>query len=148
MMKRNLRLAVFTIGMIAVMVTVNLLPASAQLSQWRSLNPTSDGTTGRMAPAPYLYGVQMLTASYGWAVGGTCDPYSPPPDCPGNGFALFWDGARWRQTLVPATAGTLTSVFIVGANDVWAVGMLDATKHDHSLGWNLMDSRHVPCWGN
>jgi len=134
--KRNLRFAVFTVSMVALMVTMTFLPASAQLSQWRSLNPTRDGTTDRTAPAPFLYGVQMLTSAYGWAVGGTCDIYTDTPACPGNGFALFWDGARWRQTLVPGSAGTLTSVFIVGANDVWAVGMADTTGKATIIHWD------------
>ena len=135
MMKRNLRFAVFAISMVALMVTMSLLPASAQLSQWRSLNPTRDGTAGRVAPAPYLYGDSMLTSNYGWAVGGTCDIFTGAGTCPGSGFALFWDGARWRQTLVPAGAGTLTSVFIVGANDVWAVGMGATIIHWDGISW-------------
>ena len=138
-MKRNLRFAIFTVSMVALMVTMTFLPASAQLSQWRSLNPTRDGIVGppsRVAPAPYLYGVQMLTSSYGWAVGGTCDIFTNAGTCPGSGFALFWDGARWRQILVPATAGTLTSVFIVGANDVWAVGMQDTTGKATIIHWD------------
>ena len=135
MMKRNLRFAVFAISMVALMVTISFLPASAQLSQWRSLNPTRDGTAGRVAPAPYLYGDSMLTTSYAWAVGGTCDIFTGAGTYPGNGFALFWDGARWRQTLVPAGAGTLTSVFIVGANDVWAVGMGATIIHWDGTSW-------------
>jgi hypothetical protein len=101
--------------------------------EWRSLNPTRDGTL--TLPAPYLYGVQMLSANYGWAVGGTCDFYaSPPPaNCPGSGFALFWDGARWRQALVPVSAGTLTSVFIVSSNNVWAVGMADSVTGNATI---------------
>ena len=66
----------------------------------------------------------MLGPNYGWAVGGSCDIYAvvPVPGGGCNGFALFWDGARWRNVLVPVGAGTLASVFIVSQNDVWAVG--------------------------
>jgi hypothetical protein len=133
--KRNVRLTVFTVSMVALIFAATFLPASAQLSQWRSLNPTRDGTAGRVAPAPYLYGVNMLTTSYGWAVGGTCNIFTGA-GCPGNGFALFWDGARWSQTLVPASAGTLTSVFVVAANDAWAVGMQDTTGKATILHWD------------
>jgi len=133
--KRSLRFAIFTVGLVALMVAMTFLPASAQLSQWRSLNPTRDGTTARTAPGPFLYGVQMLTPDYGWAVGGTCNIYTGSPVCPGNGFALFWDGARWRQILVPGSAGTLTSVFIIGANDVWAVGMGSTIIHWDGISW-------------
>jgi len=123
MMKRELRLAAFAVLMFVLLAASALLPASAQLSQWRSLNPTRDGILP--LDAPYLYSVQMLNANYGWAVGGTCDIYGAPATCnsTNSGFALFWDGARWRQTLVPASAGSLTSVFIMSANDVWAAGM-------------------------
>ena len=137
MLGRRIRFTAFTVSIVALMITMTFLPASAQLSQWRSLNPTRDGTSSRIAPAPHLYGVQMLSASYGWAVGGTYDIYTPSGTYPGDGFALFWDGARWRQTLVPASAGTLTSVFIVGPNDVWAVGMQqDATGKATIIHWD------------
>ena len=124
MLKQNQRLVVFTLTVLALLIASTFLPASAQLSQWRSLNPTRNGTLA--TPAPFLYSVQMLAPNYGWAVGGSCDIYIAVP-VPGgnavcNGFALFWDGARWRQVLVPVGAGTLASVFIVSQNDVWAVG--------------------------
>jgi len=135
MMKRNLRLAAFTVGIVALMVTMTFLPASAQLSQWRSLNPTRNGTL--VLPAPFLYGVQMLTSSYGWAVGGTCDIYTLPlgADCPGEGFVLYWDGAKWRRILTPPGIGTLASVFAVSANDVWAVGPGPTVIHWDGTSW-------------
>lgn len=133
-MKQNRRLVIFTITVLALLVASTFLPASAQLSQWRSLNPTRDGRL--TLPAPYLYGVHMLTPSYGWAVGGNCDIYDVKLESHNwlwgdgskcSGFALFWDGLRWRQALIPASSGTLTSVFIVSQNDVWAVGTRNAT---------------------
>jgi len=135
-----MRFTAFTVGVIALLLTLSFLPASAQLSQWISLNPTRDGTTTRTAPAPFLYGVKMLTSSYGWAVGGTCNIYAAYGDTGGcnstnNGFALFWDGSKWRQTLIPASAGTLTSVFITAANDVWAVGMNHTIIHWDGTSW-------------
>lgn len=134
MLKQNKRLAAFTVAVITILIVSSILPASAQLSQWRSLNPTRDGTTGRIAPQPYLYGVQMLNPSAGWAVGGTCDIYTDS-GCPGTGFALFWDGSRWREALVPASTGTLAAVFIAGANDVWAVGMGGTIIHWDGISW-------------
>jgi len=147
MLKQNKRLVIFTVTVIALLIVSSILPASAQLSQWRSLNPTRDGAfLSRTAPAPFLYGVQMLTSNSGWAVGGTCEIYADDPDyghyaCGkpdpvyGDGLALFWDGARWREALVPASAHTLTSVFIVGANDVWAVGMHETIIHWDGISW-------------
>jgi photosystem II stability/assembly factor-like uncharacterized protein len=133
-----MRFTAFTVGVIALLLTLSFLPASAQLSQWTSLNPTRDGTTtptNRIAPAPFLYGVKMLTSAYGWAVGGTCNIYTGTSECPGSGFALFWDGTQWRQTLVPASAYTLTSVSIVSANNVWAVGKGSTIIHWDGTSW-------------
>ena len=127
MMKRNLRFVVFAVIMFALLTVATFLPASAQLSQWRSLNPTRDGLTA--LPAPYLYSVKFLNPNIGWAVGGDCDIYAAFA-YPCTGFALYWDGARWRQVVVPPDSGTLTSVFIVGQNDVWAVG----TRPDNAFG--------------
>jgi len=150
MLNANRRLVIFTVTVITLLIVSNFLPASAQLSQWRSLNPTRDGAfLSRTAPAPFLYSVQMLTPNYGWAVGGTCEIFTDDvdyndygcayahPSIPvnGTGFALFWDGARWRETLVPASAHTLTSVFIVSANDVWAVGMGGTIIHWDGVSW-------------
>jgi len=122
MLNRNKRLVAFTVAVVMILIVSSILPASAQLSQWLSLNPTRNGTV--TTPPPFLYSVQMLAPNYGWAVGGSCNIYigAPVPGGGCNGFALFWDGARWRQVLVPVGAGTLASVFIVSQNDVWAVG--------------------------
>jgi hypothetical protein len=122
MLKQNKKFVAFTAAVVTILIVSSILPASAQLSQWRSLNPTRDGVLA--LPAPFLFSVQMLGPNYGWAVGGSCDIYAvvPVPIGGCTGFALFWDGARWRNVLVPVGAGTLASVFIVSQNDVWAVG--------------------------
>jgi hypothetical protein len=142
MMNRNKRFVAFTLAVVMILIVSSILPASAQLSQWRSLNPTRDGTILPVKATthylgPILYSVQLLSSSAGWAVGGTCDIYASTISCPSpdRGFALFWDGARWRQTLVPASAHTLTSVFIVSANDVWAVGMANTIIHWDGISW-------------
>lgn len=128
----------FAVVMLTLTLTLTFLPASAQLSQWRSLNPTRDGTSV-VLQVPYLYSVKMLNPNYGWAVGGTCNIYTGTPACsltPANlGLALFWDGSRWRQTLLPASARTLTSVFIVASNDVWAVGVNGTVIHWDGVSW-------------
>ena len=130
MLSRNKRFVVFTVAVITILIVSSILPASAQLSQWRSLNPTRNGVPALPGPpfAPFLFSVQMLGPNYGWAVGGSCNIYAADPLAvpPCNGFALFWDGARWRNVLVPVLAGTLASVFIVSQNDVWAVGTRNA----------------------
>lgn len=136
MLGRRIRFTAFTVGVVALLLTLSFLLASAQLSQWTSLNPTRDGTNQRTAPAPFLHSVKMLSSTYGWAVGGTCNAYTGTGTCPtGTGFALFWDGLKWRQTLVPGSAGTLTSVFIVSANDVWAVGLTSTIIHWDGTSW-------------
>lgn len=138
MMKRNLKFVVFAVVMLTLMLTLTFLPASAQLSQWRSLNPTRDGTSP-VLQVPYLYGVKILNPNYGWAVGGTCNIYTTTAvqncNSTNSGFALFWDGSRWRQTLIPASAGTLTAVFIAATNDVWAVGTNATIIHWDGISW-------------
>src|SRR3989304_2686124 len=105
MLKQNKRLVVFTVTLLALLVTVTFLPAFAQLSQWRSLNPFRDGTLPITLgnEAPFLYSVHFLSANYRWAVGGTCDIYVLPvggnPNCAapgGAGGVLFFFGAAWR----------------------------------------------------
>jgi len=138
MMKRDLRFVLFAVVMVTLMVTLAFLPASAQLSQWRSLNPTRDGRLG--LPAPYLNGVQMLATNYGWAVGGACDMFDVSASgcnstSTNRGFVLFWDGSKWRESLIPGNAGALFSVFIVSANDVWAVGTNSTIIHWDGISW-------------
>jgi hypothetical protein len=158
--KQDKRLVAFAITVVTLLIFSNFLPASAQLSQWRSLNPYRDGTlpiTGTPLTAPpFLYSVHFLSPNYGWAVGGDCDIYTFPivplgvafaPACqvlPGKGFALFYDGAKWNNVLVPATTGTLTGVFAVSTTDVWAVGLGDSTGknptviHWDGIAWTLV----------
>ena len=139
MLKQNKRFVVFTVAVVMILIVSSILPASAQLSQWRSLNPTRDGTIDPSGLGPILYSVQMLSPNVGWAVGGTCNIYPLDSSCSSpstsKGYALFWDGARWREALVPATAHTLTSVFIVSANDVWAVGVANTIIHWDGTSW-------------
>ena len=152
MLNRNKRLVIFTVAVLALLVMSMFLPASAQLSQWRSLNPYRDGTLPITSgdEAPFLYSVHLLSPTYGWAVGGDCDIYTLPlaplpagsaPACqglPGKGFTLFYDGAKWRNVLVPGATGTLTAVFAVSTTDVWAVGLGPTIIHWDGVAWTLV----------
>jgi len=138
---------VFTVTMLGLLVASTFLPAFAQLSQWRSLNPYRDGTLPITAgdEAPFLYSVHFLNPNYGWAVGGTCDIYLLPvggePNClvpPGTGFALHFDGTKWRNVLVPGATGTLTAVFGVSPTDVWAVGLGPTIIHWDGIAWTVV----------
>jgi hypothetical protein len=146
MLKQNKRFVVFTVAVIAILIVSSILPASAQLSQWRSLNPTRLGNPA-LLPGPFLYSVQMLGPNYGWAVGGTCNIYAVLPAGACVGFALFWDGVRWRNVLVPATAGTLASVFIVSQNDVWAVGDNGQLQYWNGAAWSRVSAPYPDLGG-
>jgi len=135
MLKRNQRLVVFTVTVLGLLVTLTFLPASAQLSQWRSLNPRRDGTVAPGGLGPILYSVHLINPTSGWAVGGTCDIYTLGADCPGDGFVLYWDGVKWRHVLTPPGIGTLASVFAASANDVWAVGAGPTAIHWDGTSW-------------
>lgn len=155
MLKQNKRLVVFTAVVITILIVSSILPASAQFSQWRSLNPYRDGTLpiiGATAP-PFLYSVNFLAADYGWAVGGDCDIYTLPiaplgvpfaPACQavpeaGGGFILLYDGAKWTNVLVPPGTATLTAVYAVSRTDAWAVGLANPAGatilHWDGTGW-------------
>ena len=105
MLNRNARSVVYASFIIALLAMLAFTPVSAQLSQWRSLNPTRDGTIPPVVAGrglgPNLYSVHMLTASVGWAVGGSCDIYAGTTCTTNNGYVLYWDGSRWRQLLTP-----------------------------------------------
>lgn len=155
-LKHNQRIVMCGIGFLALLITLPFLPVSAQLAQWRSLNPTRDGTLTPGTIGPILYSIHVLSPTAAWAVGGnggvglpSCDIYTLPlaAACTSTkGFALFYDGVRWRQVLVPAAARALTSVFAVSPNDVWAVGLgpvgvcLGPTViHWDGVSWVLVD---------
>lgn len=133
------------LALLGSIVVVSGSLANAQLSYWRSLNPTRDGlllcpigsppAPGPWSPpsncAPFIHDVEFLNPTYAWAVGGTCDFHDKDThasvqcngDNPNNGLALYYDGFKWRNVLLPYGTPTLTSVSIVGQNDVWAVGI-------------------------
>ncbi len=146
MLKPKRRITISAAIIVIVLGGLIFSPASAQLSQWRSLNPTRDGTiTGIMGATlgPDLFSVHIFSPTVGWAVGGTCDIYMLPlpvvPACgagvANKGFALFYDGTKWRQVLLPGLTKTLTSVFVVSPNDVWAVGVGPTVIHWDGVSW-------------
>jgi hypothetical protein len=76
-----------------------------------------DGIAGKAVPCPSdgecaLYGVAMVAADDGWAVGGAGS---------GATFVAHWDGDAWTPVPSPGP-GTLSAVAARAADDVWAVG--------------------------
>jgi hypothetical protein len=69
-----------------------------------------------------LFGVDAISASAAWAVGGRFDPIDQVTEP----YAVHWDGTSWTEVTVPAPAtsqGTpLLAVSGSGPDDVWAVG--------------------------
>ncbi len=147
MLKPKRRLTISAAILAIVLAGFIFSPASAQLSQWRSLNPTRDGTIAGIMGAglgPDLFSVHIFSPTIGWAVGGTCDIYTLPLGSGGSpcgafpankGFALFYDGTKWRQVLLPGGTKTLASVFVVSPNDVWAVGVGATIVHWDGVSW-------------
>ncbi len=148
-MKPKARSTIMAAIVVITITAMAFLPASAQLSQWRSLNPTRDGIVppppGCVPGAcigPILYSVHLYSPTVGWAVGGTCDIYTLPlagAACgvfPANkGFALLYDGTKWRQVLLPGLTKTLASVYVVSPSDVWAVGVGPTLIHWDGVSW-------------
>jgi photosystem II stability/assembly factor-like uncharacterized protein len=77
----------------------------------------------------YWYDIDMLSESYGWAVG------SEPG---GRNVLMHWNGREWQEFVSPVEA-TLFGVDMVSANDGWAVGYEGAI-----LRWNGTEWTSVP----
>jgi photosystem II stability/assembly factor-like uncharacterized protein len=90
------------------------------------------------SPAGYdLYGVDMLSETDGWAVGGW-----------DGGDILRWNGSRWSlYSQTPDYLGTLRAVSMVSATDGWAVGSQAMYRWDGNAwtfhGYTLFDQRSV-----
>ncbi|MGI5164975.1 hypothetical protein ACQEU3_11530 [Spirillospora sp. CA-253888] len=95
---------IFT-GLLCAAVAV-LPPAAAECGCWRYVRPE-----GRPSDTA-LTGVAVPDAHAGWAVGRR----GRAP------FALAWNGARWRETAVPAPpGGVLEGVSASSARDAWII---------------------------
>jgi hypothetical protein len=85
------------------------------VSQW---NGSSWSTS--YSQHKYLYAIDMLNTTDGWAVGDIFDPSNPLP------AIIRWDGISWTNQVHPAVRG-LYDISALDSNNAWAVG-LDANK--------------------
>ncbi len=95
---------------------------------YRPLTQHWDGSQWTVVASPYsefgtdiLYAVETVSSTDAWAVG-RIGSYSSTAQV----LTQHWDGTSWTLVLAPApqeySSYTLSSVDIVGTNDVWAVG--------------------------
>ena len=80
--------------------------------------------TGTHVP---LYGLDMLSATDGWAVGGM-----------EQAVIVRYDGRAWHTVAAPELAG-LRAVQALAADDVWAVGDRGAIAHYDGQGWEVIE---------
>lgn len=88
-------------------VSVNGLPATANLNSVFMLSPTS-----------------------GWAVGGI-----PTGGSPAGPVIIYWDGTHWTRVSTPTIPGgpldrppTLNSIYCTGPSDCWSVGTFEINE--------------------
>jgi len=72
----------------------------------------------------YLYAIDMLSTTDGWAVGDIYDPSNPLP------AIIRWDGVKWNNQTHPAVRG-LYDISALDSNNAWAVGA--DTNYDCTL---------------
>jgi hypothetical protein len=63
----------------------------------------------------YLYSVDMLNTTDGWAVGDIYNPTNPLP------AIIRWDGSNWNDQIHPTVRG-LVDISALDSNNAWAVG--------------------------
>jgi hypothetical protein len=71
-----------------------------------------------------LYGLQMLSSSDGYAVGGISGS---------SGLIAYWDGTSWQQVMTTAT--TLRGIYMLNSGEGWAVGDGGAIWHGAGSAW-------------
>lgn len=102
-----------------------------------------NGSSWTTVPAPDvpagtsndLDGLDMRTATDGWAVGETS------AGTPNQPLILRWQGGKWNTSPVPkgsVIAGGLVSVAAASADDVWAVGADESQGPEPSLKTGLV----------
>jgi len=84
-----------------------------------------------------LHSISMVSADDGWIVGD-------------NGIILHWNGIQWTPIEAPDDTYSLSSVQVISANDVWAVGKtstqglvihwdgIEWTTQYVLVGWNVI----------
>jgi hypothetical protein len=120
-----------------------------------------DGSSWTVVPSPsgsgvtsQLLGVAAVSANDIWAVG---DASAPAPTYVQT-LIEHWDGSSW--TIIPSpnvsdsSQNTLTSVAVVSANDIWAVGYFlqsnwrTLTMHWDGSTWSTVPSPNIGPYGN
>jgi hypothetical protein len=81
-----------------------------------------------------LYGVDALTASDAWAVGGMHGQAET------TGVLLHWNGANWVNVASPATGYWYHDVEMVSSNNVWVVGGNGTIIHWDGVAWSQVSS--------
>jgi hypothetical protein len=101
-----------------------------------------DGSSWNNVTSPttsWFYSVFMVSADDGWAVGGDGiffgdDGWAlPGPERVGR--IIHWDGSSWNNVTSPTKSG-LSSVFMVSADDGWAVGNQGSIIRWNGTSWN------------
>ena len=120
-----------------------------------------DGYAWTVVPSPngsttnsQLLAVDAVSADDIWAVGDT----SAPAPTYVQSLIEHWDGSSWSIIPSPSVSGSawnaLTSVAVVSANDVWAVGYYmesnwrTLTMHWDGSAWSIVPSPNVGTYGN
>jgi hypothetical protein len=120
-----------------------------------------DGSSWTVVPSPngstttsHLLGVDTVGANDIWAVG----DFSAPAPTYVQTLIEHWDGSSWTLIPSPNVSGssqnTLTSVAVVSANDIWAVGYSlqsnwkSLTMHWDGSSWSIIPSPNVGPYGN
>src|SRR6266699_3411654 len=131
MMKRFIRVAVLLCVVTVLLSALSLTTTGAKAapsSEKGSQNRFSPNSCGKwsVVPSPNgdsssgLSGVAAVSANDIWAVGTSGSQR-------GSGQTVIeqWDGTQWSVVQSPSTGSlynTLTSVAVVSASDIWAVG--------------------------
>src|SRR5579875_1916068 len=100
-----------------------------------------------------LHSVATVSANDAWAVGGSGLQRSS-----GQPIIEQWNGTQWSAVSSPSTGtlySTLTSVAVVSANDIWAVGWEGVngvaetlTEHWNGTQWSIVSSPNPANAGN
>ena len=99
-----------------------------QIYRWDGSNWSFSDSTNLLM----LSGVDALTASDAWAVGGISGET--------EGTLLHWDGTEWVNVPPPATGYKYYAVDMVSANNVWAVGGNGTIIHWNGTTWSQVAS--------